>query len=705
MKMLVSALEALCLLSVMDSFSAFNLPSHRMAPQAFSSSPSLGRQPSLFRTNMSNEQETNGVSSETEKILQQARRMKLEAERLEAQLTLEKITKLEKALKVVVNDDAMSEDDLKKKQMSIKEEMKILASKVDPSLLPSMSSLSSTDNTDQPAIADGSIKPVVETNLYKDGLDGLKKRILKPTITEKELTDGAEYFSSLPEPMQRALAEAVELDAVNTAPAIIVLSLYEARGKLDEDTLRKLYQDAIDGKLRTLERKETLDVSKFVAEGEVDNPFQAWSSGDGQLLNALVDFLPSVAKKEGTGPTEADAVFLTENILGKDTFQASQKPQEIVGGYIIKGSMVSKLKDDADELIRALDEKIEKASPEWFEKFQVSYICTPTAVEEGDDMVALVDDEPLLLVSSKDMGPMTNQFLSSGTTFVSLFFSLVFAVATFGNNNVVMTRLTEANQAGDFDIAWFNELLYPFIIAVGVSQAFHEAAHLFVAKKDNFKISPPTVLPLIALPYLTFKTNIKTSPKNHSSLFNFAAAGPLFGMIVSFLFFIVGLQLTLTMDSTALEYAPSIPVAFLRLSSLGGNIVDYVIGGGNGIILNQDPSTAVQLHPLAIGGLASLMIQALDTIPIAATDGGRMSQSLLGRTNHTAFSGLITFGLLGYVVLSDHKDIFLTYLLLNSFVQKDLEIPMRNEVDNAGLGQVSVALVMWSVAILTLVPV
>ena len=95
-------------------------------------------------------------------------------------------------------------------------------------------------------------------------------------------------------------------------------------------------------------------------------------------------------------------------------------------------------------------------------------------------------------------------------------------------------------------------------------------------------------------------------------------------MIVSLAFFLIGLQLTLDMDAEALKYAPAVPVGFLQLSSLGANIVDYVLGGGDGIILKQDPSTPVILHPFAIGGLSSLMINALDTIQIAGTDGGRM---------------------------------------------------------------------------------
>jgi len=132
--------------------------------------------------------------------------------------------------------------------------------------------------------------------------------------------------------------------------------------------------------------------------------------------------------------------------------------------------------------------------------------------------------------------------------------------------------------------------------------------------------------------------------------------------------------------------------------------VDNVIGGGQGIITQQDPFTPVKLHPFAIGGLASLMINCLDTIPIPGTDGGRMSQSLLGRSGQVAFGGVVYFALLAYTFFSGHKDIFLTFLLINSFTRQDNEIPCRNEIDRANLGQAAIALLMWCIAILALTP-
>jgi hypothetical protein len=43
------------------------------------------------------------------------------------------------------------------------------------------------------------------------------------------------------------------------------------------------------------------------------------------------------------------------------------------------------------------------------------------------------------------------------------------------------------------------------------------------------------------------------------------------GMITSAIFLLLGLKLTITMDPNAVQYAPSLPVAILRLSTLGVN--------------------------------------------------------------------------------------------------------------------------------------
>lgn len=645
-------------------------------------------------------------NNDIEYLKDQAKKMQLEAEKMEAELNMSKISSLEKRL---LASSALEYDDRMKSINKIKSEVQILARRVDPSLLSAFNfdaeeeprSSSATDASSEETV-DSSPKVETQTNLYA------MKAKNKITITESELIEAIDFFNTLPLKMRRTLAKAIDLDEASTSPAIIVLGLYELGGTLSDNRLSTLYKEARNDKMQI----ETIKLGerKLVqnTEGEVDNPFNPWGKpnpeNQAEVDNMVDGVFPRVMRKEGTAPTSIDVDVLTANVLGKDTFQASEKPQKISGGYVIRGKMAPKLKNNGDDLIRLLDEMIDDISPQWNEKFQVSYMTDPTPAMLED--VENLNGAPVLVVHSRDMTPSTGVLLNSGISAVSLFFAFVFVISTFGQNDVVMQRLTEANNNSNYDLTWFNQLITPLLFSLGTSQLLHEAAHLVAAKKYGFKITPPTVLPSVALPWLSFQNRIKTSPKNLSELFNFASSGPAVGMASSIAFLLIGLQLTVNMDASQLQYAPSVPVGFLNFSSLGGNIVDYVLSGGSdgGIILKQDPNIAIPLHPLAIGGFAGMMINALDLIPIAGTDGGRMSLALLGRPGHLAFSGVIFLVLFVYSLFAGHADIILGYLFINTFTQKDLEIPSRNEVDDVGLGKAAVALLLWCTAILTLVP-
>lgn len=132
--------------------------------------------------------------------------------------------------------------------------------------------------------------------------------------------------------------------------------------------------------------------------------------------------------------------------------------------------------------------------------------------------------------------------------------------------------------------------------------------------------------------------------------------------------------------------------------------MDIVLGGGDGILINQEAAAQVPLHPIAIAGFLGMLINALDLLPIGSTDGGRMSQAALGRVWHLTFSSVVFFVIFVATFVSDAQDIFLGYLFLYSFTQRDLEIPCRNEVDKIELPRVIVAVVSWAIAALILVP-
>jgi membrane-associated protease RseP (regulator of RpoE activity) len=222
--------------------------------------------------------------------------------------------------------------------------------------------------------------------------------------------------------------------------------------------------------------------------------------------------------------------------------------------------------------------------------------------------------------------------------------------------------------------------------------------------QNQIKLSAPVILPSKGLPYLSFQNRLKTSPKDYTALFDLAAAGPITGLAVSFLALLLGLQLTTTVDSSTAQLLPSLSVGFLCQSSLGGTLVDTILGGGDGILINQEVGTQVPLHPVAIAGFLGMLINALDLLPIGSTDGGRMSQAALGRVWHLTFSSVVFFVLFFATFVSDAQDIFLGYLFLSSFTQRDLEIPCRNEVDKVELPRVIAAVISWGIAALVLVP-
>ena len=174
-------------------------------------------------------------------------------------------------------------------------------------------------------------------------------------------------------------------------------------------------------------------------------------------------------------------------------------------------------------------------------------------------------------------------------------------------------------------------------------------------------------------------------------------------MTVSFIALLYGLQLTTEVDPATVQLLPSLPVGYLTQSTLGGTVVDLVLGGGDGILINQDAATQIPLHPVAIGGFLGLIIHALDLVPVGSTDGGRISQAVLGRVWHLTFSSLVFFVLFIASFTSD-SNILLGFLFINSFTQRDMEVPCRNEIDKADLPRAVAALVSFVLAALILVP-
>ena len=137
----------------------------------------------------------------------------------------------------------------------------------------------------------------------------------------------------------------------------------------------------------------------------------------------------------------------------------------------------------------------------------------------------------------------------------------------------------------------------------------------------QLKTSVPTFVPSIITGVTSTVTTFKSPPKNKAEMFDFSLAGPLTGMIASVAAIALGSQLTMFTDQSLL---PALPLEILRQSTLGGGIINAVLGNGalsvpEGAIGTQAVSgMTIPLHPVAIAGYISLVVNALSMLPIGS---------------------------------------------------------------------------------------
>ena len=93
-------------------------------------------------------------------------------------------------------------------------------------------------------------------------------------------------------------------------------------------------------------------------------------------------------------------------------------------------------------------------------------------------------------------------------------------------------------------------------------------------------------------------------------------------------------------------------------------------------------------------------------IPFTGTDGGRIALSLFGRPLTRFVQTITIFFLLaiGFFGL-DESNLFLTYVIVTFWTQRENEIPCRNEVDDVDFGRVLLAIISGVIVTLALTPI
>uniref|UniRef100_A0A7S1BMQ9 Uncharacterized protein n=1 Tax=Corethron hystrix TaxID=216773 RepID=A0A7S1BMQ9_9STRA len=606
-------------------------------------------------------------------LRKEATRMKLEAEKEDAQLTLSKIQSLEKQ----IADGAFDEDP--KKADEAKEQIQFLVRRMEGDAAVAVPATPSASTTTITTTTSNSTSEAVE-------------EAAEETLDFKNLF-GKENQKDEEDPFYLMNFNPREMNRDNITDA-------------DLENYNRLWND-FPPFLRNLFARnmgfENADVITEINRTNVeiffeDTPIDIFTDGNNTIIQrteiqAIVESIfPRSMWKDGRTPALDDVDAFLTSCVNSTVFNQISKPEPVPGGFIVRGN--NRMSSN-DAMMTALTESLRNSR--FHEELAVFYIDDPSPRDEN--MIEMGEtNAPVLLVAKAPVAPRNNQAALALVSALGLLSAWVYSIGTFGYNDQVTQRIQEQQAANDLNLDWFLQLPVPAFVGILAITASNEIAQFIVAKAEKFKLYPPWLLPSFTLGTWGFITSLKSPPPNRQALFNFAFVGPFVGMTLSVILLVLGMSLTLSADRTLL---PSLPVSLLRQSALAGGFVDYVYGGALGA---PDPNSGLPLHPVAIVGFVGVLLSGYTSLPLGNTDGGRIVLSLFGRSAQSLISGLCLAVLCISGVVGG-SDLALIYGLLVSLTQSDMEVPCLNEVDEVDTTSGVLAIIGFAVVALAVLPV
>jgi membrane-associated protease RseP (regulator of RpoE activity) len=233
---------------------------------------------------------------------------------------------------------------------------------------------------------------------------------------------------------------------------------------------------------------------------------------------------------------------------------------------------------------------------------------------------------------------------------------------------------------------WY--LAGPIAAGIMVILIAHEAAHWFMARRLNVKISWPFLLPAWQIGSFGALTRFESLLPNRTVLFDVAFAGPAAGGLISFGMLFLGLILSHPGSSF------QVPAEFFQGSVLVGALAKSVLGSAL-----TEP--LVDVHPLTLLGWLGLVITALNLMPAGQLDGGRIVQAIYGRKT-AGRTTVVTLIVLSIASLANPLALYWAALIL--FLQRPLERPAANELTEPDDARAALGLLALFLMLATLVP-
>jgi hypothetical protein len=457
----------------------------------------------------------------------QAEKMRLEALRMDTELTLNKIDRLERKLASAKIKETKGEGgDLESSVEDLQRELEILASKMRGEETPKQSAtitapkpasatreLSRMDAADRKGPSDkmqNIIEPFSETafqetkDSIKDGPSFLIKTLATQVgmdfnevrdVNTTELALRLDKmnrldfsYSDLPRPTfsQKDIDNKKELLKELKKQGVVDKRLLEAaKGDDTELALLSLEQDYYSGMSR-----EWLDTDIVkIMQGE------EWLKPMVDMINKTVvdttieTLYPQCMRKEGQTPTMPQMQQLVTDVLPKVSFLPNSKPEPVEGGYIIRGTNNN---ENGDALIEAIDKQLAKSS--LGEKMTVLFTNDFTIF--GTENVEDIDFEeaPILYVTGPDVVREPRQILLSVVSAVGIASAWYLSIYPFLLNPALSQRveqdmaLVDASMAPD--LSWLTDLSIPLFYTFFGIQLLHDFAHLAVAQSYGVSYFP-----------------------------------------------------------------------------------------------------------------------------------------------------------------------------------------------------------------------
>jgi membrane-associated protease RseP (regulator of RpoE activity) len=287
--------------------------------------------------------------------------------------------------------------------------------------------------------------------------------------------------------------------------------------------------------------------------------------------------------------------------------------------------------------------------------------------------------EPVFLLLSRSAKPRELGNVEYATALLSFLAtcitSLIYSVDLNSFNNGFMQQVQEADP---------EIISKAFFIAGGliIVQLFHEIGHYLAAFFHKTKLSIPWFIPSLQIGYFGSIVNFLDFPKTRKELFDISISGPLLGFIVSLACTVIGLELTQSATTDVAATFPSIPTGFLTSSLFIYELVDSFLHVSNTIVNANniiDPQAATAIHPLVAIGIAGLLANAFNCLPIGRLDGGRVAMSIFGRKSAQTIN---FFALLSQALSLFFNSSPLTFFwsLYVFFLQRGQDIPPEDDV-------------------------